>query len=112
VITGRERFLPGDLGTLGGAAGLAGFNTGRFRGLDVLLGRLSYLFPVSRRLELDLHSEWGNTFEDLRDAKPSRLERSAGIALRARWEKGPIASIGLDASRESVRLHYAIGGVK
>jgi len=112
VLSGRDRFLPGDLATLGGAAGLEGFDTGRFHGLDAVLTQLAYVFPVSRRVEMDLHGEWGNTYGRLGDVKPGDFEHSAGVTLRLRWEHAPLAAIGFDASRESVRLTYGIGGLR
>jgi hypothetical protein len=78
-----------------------------------MLLKASYIFPVSRRLELDLHSEWGSVYGDVwRDANLGGLHDSFGIALRGCYVTGPIASIGVDVSRENIRLAYTLGGVQ
>jgi hypothetical protein len=113
VLSGADRFAPADFAVLGGNAGLSGFPSGRFHDLDALQGRLSYLFPISRRLELDLHSEWGAVMPDVwRDARLAGLEHSAGFAVRARWERAMLGSLGMDFSREGGRLSYFLGSVR
>ncbi len=109
----RDRLLISDLSMLGGHAGLGGYSPGRFHDLDLLLTRLDYVFPLERRLEMDLHSEWGAVYPDLwSDAKPNTLHNSFGFALRVRDDRAPRASIGFDFSREAARLRFSIGGVE
>jgi len=113
VTSGADRLLPADYSLLGGQAGLLGFGSGRFRDLDALLLRLSYVFPLERFLEMDLHSEWGEVGPDLAaDATLRGLHTSAGVSVRPRDDSRPRASAGLDFSREGVRLQFALGGVR
>src|SRR2546426_717785 len=86
--------------------------TRRFNDLDLMLLKTSYVFPIARRLEMDLHSEWGSVYGDVwHDAKPNTLHNSYGFSLRGRYVTGPIAAIGLDFSREGMRATYALGRI-
>lgn len=108
--SGAERMAVADLSALGGRDGLRGFQPGRFHDNDLMLARLTYLFPLVRRFEMDMHVESGAVFPDLwRTSRFDRLEQSAGIALRGRSDKHPMAAVGLDVSRESVRVRFVFG---
>lgn len=113
VTAGRERFLFPDMATLGGSEGLAGFELGRFHEMDLLLAKVTYLFPLVRRLELDLHTEFGSVYSNVwGDARPNTLENSYGIALRGRMKNRSFGSVGVDFSRETARLHVTLGSVE
>jgi hypothetical protein len=114
VTSGTDRMMFGDLATLGGRPGLQGFAPGRFHDLDLALGRVSYVFPLSRFFEMDLHAEGGGVFHDIwRDARLDRMEHSFGVAVRGRTPPPatphPLGLIGLDFSREAVRVHFTLG---
>jgi hypothetical protein len=105
--------LLGDLAGLGGSRGLAGFEPGRFHDLDAVVGRLSYIFPLAIRFEFDVHVEAGGVYGDLwSDPRLSSLEHSFGLALRPRLDEAVLGSVGVDWSREAVRLRFSIGGVE
>ena len=113
VSSGGDRMLLSDLATLGGNEGLMGFEPGRFHDRDLMLAKLTYLFPILRGVEVDLHSEWGAVYHDVwNDAKPNTLRSSAGFAVRLRSALKPHASAGLDFSHESVRLRLTLGGME
>ncbi len=113
VLDHAERFALADYATLGGSAGLGGFTSGRFHDLDAAQAKLSYIFPISRRLEVDLHSEWGQVSHDVwRDTRLAGLEHSVGFAVRPRWEHGVIGSAGMDFSREQWRVTWTLGGLR
>ncbi len=113
VDSGHGPMLLSDLATLGGSAGLGGFETGRFRDNDLLLARLTYLFPLQRRFELDVHSEWGAVYDDVwHDPRWNTLSSSVGFAVRLRSDLKPIASAGVDVSRESLRLKFTLKGLE
>jgi len=105
-------FMLSDYSTLGGQAGLHGFEPGRFRDADLVLGRVTYIFPVARYLEGDVHTELGDVLPTLEDARLDRLRNSYGAALRVRSFFVPLAAFGMDWSREKVRFRFAIGGVE
>jgi hypothetical protein len=112
IDQGAGIFLISDLSTLGGQAGLSGFAPGRFRDVDLVLGKLTYIFPLAKHLEFDLHAEAGGVYPSLEDVQISTLQNSYGVALRARRETGPLGSVGLDWSRETVRMRFSVGGVE
>lgn len=110
VSAGREHMAVSDFASLGGRSGLAGFPPGRFTDLDLAHVRVSWVFPLARRLEIDLHGESGAVFGNLwTDSNLSRYRQSFGVALRGRKNEGPVGAIGFDASSEGVRLRYALG---
>lgn len=113
ITQGADRMLMADYATLGGTTGLAGFHQGRFYDVDLLHVKASYVFPISRRLELDVHSEWGSVYQDVwRDAKFTNLENSYGVSLRAIYLSGPFATLGLNFSREGARVSYSFGRIE
>lgn len=105
-------FLLGDLQSLGGSAGLAGFEYGRFRDLDLMLAKLSYIFPLVKNLEFDLHTESGGVYPGLRRARIAAFESSFGAALRIRTEAAMLGALGCDWSSERSRLWFAVGGAE
>jgi len=100
-----------ELSTLGGSA-LSGFEPGRFRDLDLLLVKLTYLYPLGKNLEADLHTEAGGVTPNLGDLRGDRLKPSYGAALRLRTEQAMLGRVGIDWSSEAVRLRFSLGGVE
>jgi hypothetical protein len=111
-VTGGGLFLIPDLVALGGHEGLGGFEPGRFRDADLVLGRLTYIFPIARYLETDLHVEGGDVRPRLEETRLEGLKTSYGIALRVRNAFAPLACAGVDWSNETVRFRFSIGGVE
>jgi len=103
--------LPDDLPFLGGSD-LAGFERGRFRDHDLLVGKLTYIYPLLLNLEFDLHGESGEVFPEFGAARFAKLEQSFGFALRFREETAVLGWAGLDFSREMTRFRFGIGGVE
>jgi hypothetical protein len=112
VASGEEHFVVTDLAKLGGYGRLGGFTNGRFRELDMAMGRLSYIFPLAQHFELDFHGETGGVYHDLHTATIASLATSWGIALRPRSKAAPIGLFGVDFSRDGVNVHWALGGVE
>jgi hypothetical protein len=105
--------LPSDFASLGGSRGLHGFDLGRFHDVDAVLGRLTYLFPLAIRFELDVHAEVGAVHGDVwRDARAASLATSYGVYLRPRLDNAVLGSVGVDWSVEAVRFRFSIGGVE
>jgi hypothetical protein len=102
-----------DLSTLGGQAGLGGYEAGRFHDRDLVLARVDYVFPLQRHFEVDLHSESGAVQPDVwTDTRFNTLHHSFGFELRMRTDDKPRASVGLDFSPEATRLRFSIGGLE
>lgn len=108
---GRSPALP-DLPALGGSDGLGGFEPARFHDLASVLARVSYLFPLAQNFELDAHVEAGGVFPAISAARAGELETSYGLLLRPRTRFAPLGAVGVQWSRESVRIRYTIGGVE
>jgi hypothetical protein len=100
-----------DLAHLGGDAGLYGFESGRFHERSLILSRFSYIYPLARYFEMDLHAEVGGVFNKVKNAEASEMRPSYGLAVRIRTPMSPVAFGGLDFSREKVRLRFGIGNV-
>ena len=105
-------FLLADLQSLGGSAGLAGFESGRFRDVDLALARLSYVYPLAKNLELDLHAEKGGVYPGLRQARMVLARGSSGVTLRFRTSTALFGAIGSDWSAERSRLWFSLGGLE
>ncbi len=113
VSAGDAPFLLGDLESLGGSAGLWGYQSRRFQGLDLALARLTYVFPLEQYVELEVHAETGGVYDALsQDLVPRTLKHSFGVALRPRVVKGVLGMVGVDVSPEGSRLRFSIGGVE
>ena len=110
VSSDGDRFLISDMARLGGHQGVAGFEAGRLHDVDLVLTRVTYVFPLGRRLEMELHSEWGGVYSDVwEDAKLSTLKNSVGLSLRGVFHNSAFGSLGVDISPEGTRLRYSVG---
>jgi hypothetical protein len=113
VGSGADRFLVSDLAQLGGSEGLSAFRAGRFHDIDFVLGRISYVIPLVRRLELEMHHDMGAVYHDIwEDAKFNTLETSSGLAVRGRTDKYPLGSIGFDFTHNAIRFRFTYGRVE
>jgi len=112
VSNGLESMEVLDFARLGGSReGLSGFSSGRFHDLDSFYGRIMYIFPLVRRLEMDVHAETGQVTSDVwHNSRFDKLEFSSGFTLRARTGARPIGRIGLDFSHEGMHVRYSLGG--
>jgi hypothetical protein len=112
IHEGAEEFVIADMVKLGGAQGLWGFEPGRFHDIDGFLTRVSYVFPLARRFEIDVHAEAGGVYPDVwEDLKVDAMEHSWGIYLRGRSATRPVGYFGADVSREGIRIRYRLGNI-
>jgi hypothetical protein len=105
------RLLPYDLSTLGGNQGLAGFEPGRFRDVDMAVGKVTYLFSLLTTLEFEIHAETGEVYPRVAAMRADKLESSYGIAFRPR-QYVTTGLVGVDWSKESVRIRFVLGAVE
>src|SRR5262249_6494913 len=85
VGSGADRFLVSDLAQLGGSEGLSAFRAGRFHDVDFVLGRISYVIPLVRRLELEMHHDMVSVYHDVwADAKFNTLQHSSRVSVPGR----------------------------
>jgi hypothetical protein len=110
ISAGRDRMAIIDYPSFGGRDGLAGFDQGRFHDVDLVLTRVSYVFPLVRRFEMDVHVESGAMVGDLwNDLRPDRFRQSAGVALRGRTNNHPIGAVGFDVAADGARFRFTLG---
>ena len=106
-----ESFLLPDFATLGGSRGLEGFESLRFHDLDKAVVKLSYVFPLLRTMEVDLHGEAGGVYHDVwQDLKPNKFRHSGGAILRVIARDQVVLAIGADWSHEAVRFQFDLRG--
>jgi hypothetical protein len=112
VSNNLPRMEPLDFARLGGSrAGLSGFAAGRFHDFDAVYARVMYIFPLVRRLEMEVHAETGEVTSNLwRDSRFDKLAFSSGFSLRARTGVRPIGRIGMDFSHEGTFVRWSVGG--
>jgi hypothetical protein len=104
-------FQVGDLMSLGGS-NVAGYEPGRFQDLDLVAGRLTYIYPLIKNLEFDLHAEAGGVYPDLDRAQITSLKHSFGVSLRIRGDFSMLGQVGFDWSEEDLRLKFSFGGIE
>jgi hypothetical protein len=110
ISSNPERMELGDYAKLGGHYGLGGFEPGRFHDLDMMYGKLAYIFPLVRRLEIEIHGEAGQVASDVwRTSRFDQFATSMGIGLRGRTSQRALGYIGFDWSREGVRARWSTG---
>ncbi len=106
---GGGTYLFSDLPWLGGSDYLRGYETGRFRDIDMVAGRASYIFPIGKSLEFDLHADVGGVFPEMEAARMDRLVNSYGTVLRVRGDRSLIGNVGFEWSREQTRFRFGFG---
>ena len=106
---GGGTFLFSDLPWLGGSDYLRGYETGRFRDLDLVAARATYIFPIGKSLEFDFHTDVGGVFPEVGAARMDRLVNSYGALLRVRGDRSILGYFGLEWSREQSRFRFGFG---
>ena len=110
AVAGSAPLLIPDLVSLGADDGLASLDLGRFRDRDLLYGALTYIFPLGKHVEMELHAESGGVYPRMRDATTSSLQESYGFSLRPRTDTRLLAAIGADWSPGVFVIRYDFRG--
>ncbi len=97
---------------LGASEGLSGFEPGRFRDADLMLGQIAYVAPLARFVEIEGHAESGTVVPHLESASLDQFRQSFGVSLRGRSPTSMVGAVGLEWSRETTRLRFSLGGVE
>ena len=89
------------LSELGEGISFRGFERGRFRDFDLILGSLEYRYPISNKLESILFVDAGQVSADIfNEYSSSNWEFSIGTGLRYVTEGGSVSKIELARSRD------------
>lgn len=91
---------------LGGQGSLRGYRDDQFRGYRMILGTLEYRFPLAKKIQGALFTDWGGVWNT--GFKPENIKGSIGLGLALNTPMGPFR---LDYGRGSQggRFHFSIG---
>lgn len=91
---------------LGGQGSLRGYRDDQFRGDRMILGTLEYRFPLAKKIQGALFTDWGGVWDT--GFKPKNIKGSIGLGLALNTPMGPFR---LDYGRGSQggRFHFSIG---
>lgn len=92
---------------IGGQDSLRGYRDDQFRGTHLLLATVEYRFPIVKKVQGAVFTDWGNAWSDRR--WPHAIKGSVGVGLQL---ETPIGPIRLDYGRGSDggRVHFSVGG--
>lgn len=92
---------------IGGQDSLRGYRDDQFRGTHLLLATVEYRFPIVKKVQGAVFTDWGNAWSN--DRWPNRIKGSIGMGLQL---ETPIGPIRLDYGRGSDggRVHFSVGG--
>ena len=92
---------------IGGQDSLRGYRDDQFRGTHLLLATVEYRFPIVKKVQGAVFTDWGNAWSD--DRWPNTIKGSVGVGLQL---ETPIGPIRLDYGRGSDggRVHFSVGG--
>jgi outer membrane protein insertion porin family len=86
-----------------------GFDRGRFRDRDLIMGTLEYRFPLSRSFEAALFMDSGQVSPDLlSEINLENWEIAGGIGLRYVTEKGSVSKIEFARSKDGYLLKITL----
>ncbi len=91
---------------LGGQGSLRGYRDDQFRGDRMILGTLEYRFPLAKKVQGALFTDWGGVWDT--GLSPKNIKGSVGLGLALNTPMGPFR---LDYGRGSQggRFHFSIG---
>lgn len=91
---------------LGGQGSLRGYRDDQFRGNRMILGSLEYRFPLAKKIQGALFTDFGGVWNS--GLRPRNLKISAGIGVALNTPMGPLR---LDYGRGSQggRFHFSVG---
>ena len=94
---------------VGGAETLRGYKDDIFRGYKMLLTSAEYRFPIIKRIQGVVFTDYGYAWDKGMDFKLGDMKRGYGLGLRINSPLGPIR---LDYGRGSMggRFHFSFGG--
>ena len=103
----RGSISESNLYKIGGQDSLRGYRDDQFRGTHLLLATVEYRFPIVKKVQGAVFTDWGNAWSDRR--WPNTIKGSVGVGLQL---ETPIGPIRLDYGRGSDggRVHFSVGG--
>ena len=111
ALRGMAGYARGDLTEfnefrLGGQGSLRGYRDDQFRGSRMLLGSIEYRFPLAKKIQGALFTDFGGVWDT--GFRPRNFKASIGIGVALNTPMGPLR---LDYGRGSQggRFHFSVG---
>lgn len=104
---GHGSISESNLYKIGGQDSLRGYRDDQFRGTRFLLATVEYRFPLVKKVQGAVFTDWGNAWT--KDSWPDTIKGSVGLGLQL---ETPIGPLRLDYGRGSDggRMHFSVGG--
>ena len=104
---GHGSISESNLYKIGGQDSLRGYRDDQFRGTRLLLATVEYRFPIVKKVQGAVFTDWGNAWNS--GSWPDTFKGSVGLGLQL---ETPIGPLRLDYGRGSDggRVHFSVGG--
>jgi len=91
---------------LGGQGSLRGYRDDQFRGNRMILGTLEYRFPLAKKVQGAIFTDWGAAWNG--GLKPKNFRGSVGIGVALNTPMGPMR-LDYGRGKQGGRFHFSIG---
>ena len=92
---------------LGGQDSLRGYRNDQFEGNNMFLGTVEYRFPLVRKVQGAVFTDFGNAWND--GWSPGTIHKSIGVGLQLETPVGPIR-FDVGHGEDGNRTHFSVGG--
>ncbi len=92
---------------LGGQDSLRGYRNDQFKGDHMMLGTIEYRFPIVKKVQGALFSDWGNAWAD--GWTPDSFHKSIGVGMQLETPVGPIR-FDVGHGEDGNRTNFSVGG--
>ncbi len=92
---------------MGGQSSLRGYREDQFRGNRMILGTLEYRFPLAKKVQGAIFTDWGGTWDS--GFAPKKINGSAGVGIALNTPLGPLR-LDYGRGRQGGRIHFSVGG--
>ena len=93
---------------LGGQGSLRGYRDDQFRGDRMLLASLEYRFPLAKKFQGIIFTDWGSAWDGGMLPKGGDIYGSIGLGVGVNTPFGPLR-LDYGRGRQGGRFHFSIG---
>ncbi len=94
---------------VGGQNSLRGYRDDQFRGDRMMLAALEYRFPLARRIQGIVFTDWGGAWDSRYLPKGNAINGSVGLGVALNTPLGPLR-LDYGRGKQGGRFHFNIGG--
>lgn len=94
---------------IGGQNSLRGYRDDQFRGSRMVLGTLEYRFPMARRVQGILFTDWGGAWNNKYFPDGQNIYGSFGTGVALNTPLGPLR-LDYGRGKQGGRFHFSVGG--